>query len=91
MNKMLSQIGIRTQLIGRDSIKIYGNPDLNLNNKTYRIKTTYDHRLCMVAIILALTTPGGKIIVEDCHSIATSFPNFLSLIKKIGAKYEIKK
>jgi len=91
MNKMLSQIGIRTKLIGRDSIKIYGNPNLNLNNKTYRIKTTYDHRLCMVAIILALTTSGGKIIVEDCHSIATSFPNFLSLIKKIGAKYEIKK
>ena len=91
MNKMLNQIGIRTKLIDRDSIKIYGNPNLNLNNKTYRIKTAYDHRLSMVGIILGLTFPGGKIIVEDCNSIATSFPNFLNLMKLLGAKYEIKK
>ena len=91
MNKMLNQIGIRTKLIDRDSIKIYGNPNLNLNNRTYRIQTAYDHRLSMVGIILGLTFPGGKIIVEDCNSIATSFPNFLNLVKQLGAKYEIKK
>jgi len=91
MNKMLNQIGIRTNLIDRDSIKIYGNPNLNLNNRTYRIQTAYDHRLSMVGIILGLTFPGGKIIVEDCNSIATSFPNFLNLVKQLGAKYEIKK
>ena len=91
MNKMLIQIGIRTKLKDRDSIKIYGNPNLNLNNRTYRIQTAYDHRLSMVGIILGLTFPGGKIIVEDCNSIATSFPNFLNLVKQLGAKYEIKK
>ncbi len=91
MNKMLNQIGIRTKLIDRDSIKIYGNPNLNLNNRTYKIQTAYDHRLSMVGIILGLTFPGGKIIVEDCNSIATSFPNFLNLVKQLGAKYEIKK
>ena len=91
MNKMLNQIGIRTNLIDSDSIKIYGNPNLNLNNRTYRIQTAYDHRLSMVGIILGLTFPGGKIIVEDCNSIATSFPNFLNLVKQLGAKYEIKK
>ena len=88
MNKMLIQIGIRTKLKDRDSIKIYGNPNLNLNNRIYRIKTSYDHRLSMVGIVLGLTL-GGKIIVEDCHSIATSFPNFLNLMKRLGAKYEI--
>ncbi len=88
MNKMLIQIGIRTKLKDRDSIKIYGNPDLNLNNRIYRIKTSYDHRLSMLGIVLGLTL-GGKIIVEDCHSIATSFPNFLNLMKRLGAKYEI--
>lgn len=91
MNKMLNQIGIRTNLIDLDSIKIYGNPNLNLNNRTYRIQTAYDHRLSMVGIILGLTFPGGKIIVEDCNSIATSFPNFLNVVKQLGAKYEIKK
>jgi 3-phosphoshikimate 1-carboxyvinyltransferase len=88
MNKMLIQIGIRTKLKDCDSIKIYGNPNLNLNNRIYRIKTDYDHRLSMVGIVLGLIL-GGKIIVEDCHSIATSFPNFLNLIKQLGAKYEI--
>ena len=62
--------------------------NLNLNNRIYRIKTSYDHRLSMVGIVLGLTL-GGKIIVEDCHSIATSFPNFLNLMKQLGAKYEI--
>ena len=88
MNKMLIQIGIRTKLKDRDSIKIYGNPNLNLNNKIYRIKTSYDHRLSMIGIVLGLTL-GGKIIVEDCHSIVTSFPNFLNLMKQLGARYEI--
>ena len=90
MNKILNQIGIRTKLKGRDSIKIYGNPNLNLNNGIYRIKTSYDHRLSMVGIVLGLRL-GGKIIVEDWHSISTSFPNFLNLIKQLGAKYEITK
>ena len=88
MNKILNQIGISTILKG-DTIKIYGNPNLTLNN-SYRLKTAYDHRLSMTGIILGLTF-GGKIVVEDCHSIATSFPNFLYLIKQLGAKYEIKK
>ena len=89
MNKILNQIGIKTKL-KCDSIKIYGNPYLALN-KSYRLKTAYDHRLSMVGIILGLTF-GGKIIVEDCHSIATSFPNFLNLMKKkLNAKYKIEK
>ena len=33
---------------------------------------------------------GGKIKIKDCNSITTSFPNFLSLMKQMGAKYEIK-
>ena len=88
MNKILNQIGIRTKLKG-DTIKIYGNPKLSLN-KSYKIKTMYDHRLSMCGVVLGLTF-GGKIIVEDCHSIATSFPNFLKIMKSLGAKYEIKK
>ena len=34
---------------------------------------------------------GGKIIIKDCNSISTSFPSFLKIMKKIGAKYEVKK
>ena len=91
MNKILNQIGIRT-LLKDDSIKIYGNPKLTLKNKPYKIKTMYDHRLCMCGVVLGLIF-GGKVIVEDCHSITTSFPSFLKIINSLGAvtKYEIKK
>ena len=89
MNKILNQIGIKTKLnIKNGSIKIYGNPNISLN-KFYKIKTQYDHRICFMGIIMALTF-GGKVEIEDCNSIATSFPKFLTTIKKIGAKYEVK-
>ena len=83
-NNLLNQIGIKTKLT-RDSIKIYGNPNLNLKN-TYEIKKfDKDHRACMVSFIAALTL-GGKWKIHDIDSIKTSFPNFITLLKKMGAK-----
>ena len=87
MNKILNQIGIKTKIV-KNSIKIWGNPKLNLN-KTYNIKSYYDHRITMSATIMALIF-GGSFRISDGHSIATSFPNFLKIIKFLGAKYEIK-
>ena len=90
INKILNQIGIKTRLNKKiGSIKIYGNPNIDLN-KFYKIETYYDHRICMAAFVMALSF-GGKIKIKDCDSIATSFPKFLTTIKKIGGKYEIKK
>jgi len=34
---------------------------------------------------------GANVIIKGCETIKTSFPNFFLLLKKIGAKYEIKK
>ena len=34
---------------------------------------------------------GGQIKIKDFNSVATSFPNFLNLMKRLGAKYEFKK
>ena len=90
MNNILNKIGIKTKL-KNDSIKIYGNPFLSLN-KSYYIKTMYDHRIAMSVFCLSqLFCYNGKIIISDCHSISTSFPSFLKLMKKLGASYEIKK
>ena len=33
----------------------------------------------------------GKILIYDFETVNTSFSKFLSTMKKIGAKYEIKK
>ena len=80
----LNNIGIKTK-ITKDSFKIYGNPNLKLN-KTYKIKNfDKDHRACMLSFIAALTL-GGNWIINDIDSINTSFPSFISLLKKLGAK-----
>ena len=43
MNKILNQIGIKT-VLEKDTIKIYGNPNLSLN-KSHYINTMFDHRM----------------------------------------------
>ena len=88
-SKILNQIGIKTKII-KDSIKIWGNPDLSCKNKTYKISCHYDHRIAMMATVMALVSTGGKFEISDGHSIATSFPSFLNIIKSLGGEYEIK-
>ena len=83
-SKILNQIGIKTKTT-KNSIKIYGNPKLNLN-KSIEIKNFLkDHRIFMMATIAALTF-GGKWKIHDKDSIKTSFPTFLKIIKKLGGK-----
>ena len=83
-SKILKMMGIKN-IVTKSSIKIYGNPNLQLN-KTYEIKNfDKDHRACMVSFIAALVL-GGKWIIHDTDSINTSFPNFINLLKTLGAK-----
>ena len=80
----LKTIGVKVER-KKDNIKIYGNPNLKLN-KTYKIKNfDKDHRACMLSFITALSL-GGKWVINDIDSIKTSFPNFISLLKSLGAK-----
>ena len=73
-------IGIKTKLT-KSSIKIYGNPNLNLN-RTYEIKNYLkDHRIMALCTIAALTL-GGTWKIFDPKSIETSFPSFLKILKK---------
>ena len=82
--KFLEMIGIKF-LRNRDNVKIYGNPNLNLNG-TYNVKNfRKDHRVFMMACIAALSF-GGNWKINDVDSIKTSFPNFLEKIKTLGAK-----
>ena len=68
-----------------DSLKIYGNPKLELNKKYIFKNYLKDHRIFMMACIAALTF-GGKFLIHDKDSIKTSFPGFIKILKKIGAK-----
>ena len=91
MNKILNQIGIRTKL-RNETIKIYGNPNLSLK-KSYYINSMRDHRIAMTAFCIGniFSSKRSKITISDCHSISTSFPSFFKIMKKMNAKYEVKK
>tara|TARA_A100001035_G_scaffold272847_1_gene262633 strand:+ start:900 stop:2228 length:1329 start_codon:yes stop_codon:yes gene_type:complete len=81
--KILSNLGVKT-FTTKDSIKIYGNPNLNLDlDKRIVIKNYLkDHRVFMTSLIAALTF-GGVWDIHDKDSINTSFPNFLKIINDL--------
>ena len=83
-SKILNMMGVKTELT-KDSIKIYGQPNLKIK-KLITIKNYLkDHRIFMMSAVGALTC-GGKWKIYDKESINTSFPSFLTLIKKISKK-----
>ena len=83
-SKILNMMGVRTELT-KDSIKIYGQPNLDVK-KIITIKNYLkDHRVFMMSTIAALTC-GGIWKIHDKNSINTSFPTFLKIIKKISNK-----
>jgi len=81
--KILASLGVKT-ITTNDSIKIYGNPNLNLDfDKKITIKNYLkDHRVFMTSMIAALSF-GGKWTIHDKDSINTSFPNFLKIIEDL--------
>ena len=86
-SKLLNQLGIKTKL-KKDSIKIFGNPGINLK-KTIHIRNYFkDHRIFMTSVIAAYTF-GGKWKIDDVSSYKSSFPSFLNIIKKLGYKFKL--
>ena len=81
--KILTNLGVKT-ITTNHSIKIFGNPNLNLNlDKKIVIKNYLkDHRVFMTSVIAGLIF-GGKWVIHDKDSINTSFPNFLKIIENL--------
>ena len=80
-SKILSKMGIKN-IATNDSIKIYGNPNLNIDKKIIIKNYLKDHRVFMTSVVAALSF-GGFWQIEDKDSIKTSFPNFLKIIEKL--------
>jgi 3-phosphoshikimate 1-carboxyvinyltransferase len=80
-SKLLRLMGIKTKTT-KDSIKIYGNPNLQLNKNIVIKDYLKDHRVFMTSVIASLAF-GGKWIIHDKDSIKTSFPSFLKIINDI--------
>ena len=83
-SKILNMMGVKTKLT-KNSIKIYGNPDLKITKPIIIKNYLKDHRIFMMSTIAALTC-GGEWKIHDKDSINTSFPSFLEIVKKINNK-----
>ena len=79
--KILSKMGIKT-ITTDSSIKIFGNPNLNINKKIVIKDYLKDHRVFMTSVIAALVF-GGTWNIHDKDSIKTSFPTFLNIINSL--------
>tara|TARA_B100000029_G_scaffold223753_1_gene221734 strand:- start:68 stop:571 length:504 start_codon:yes stop_codon:yes gene_type:complete len=88
-SKILGMMKVKNQLIGNHGIKIWGQPNLKLNNQ-YEIKNYLkDHRVMAMSTIAALAL-GGKWKIHNPESIKTSFPSFFKILKKdLGSKIVI--
>lgn len=70
---------------GADSLTIHG--DGTPLKGGVQIETHHDHRIAMSFLILGLTT-DAPMRIDDASPIQTSFPNFVSLMRDIGAIIE---
>ena len=84
-SKILNMMGIKTKLT-KDSIKIYGQPNLDIKKQIIIKNYLKDHRVFMMSTIAALTC-GGQWKIHDKDSINTSFPSFLNIVNKINNKH----
>ena len=84
MCKGLNSIGVDT-IDNKNSMVIKGKgPDCNLNGNI-SIKSNLDHRIAMSFLCLGLITEN-PVKVENTDTINSSFPSFLEIMNKIGAK-----
>ena len=79
--KILNMMGVKN-IVTNNSIKIYGNPQLEIKKKIVIKDYLKDHRVFMTSIVAALTF-GGNWKIYDKDSIKTSFPNFLKIINNL--------
>ena len=73
-------------ILSKDSIKIFGNPNLRIKKKILINNYCKDHRIFMTSVIASLCF-GGKWVIDDKDSYKSSFPSFLRILRKLGHKF----
>ena len=80
-SKILSLMGIKNDLTN-NSIKIFGNPRINIKKKIIIKNYLQDHRIFMSSVVAALSF-GGEWHIHNKNSVNTSFPHFLKTLKNL--------
>jgi 3-phosphoshikimate 1-carboxyvinyltransferase len=73
--------GVKNHIEGDDLVIEGGNTGGGL------VKTYMDHRIAMAFLVMGLASKQ-PVTVDDTVFIATSFPEFLPLMKNLGAKFQ---
>lgn len=73
----LARFGVEVREL-EDGLEIQGGRPIGTRGRSYG-----DHRMAMSLVVLG-TVAQGKTGIEDIDCIATSFPNFVPLIRQIG-------
>ncbi len=89
MQNVLKQIGIKS-IATKNSLKIYGKNVIKNINKKIKVPNLGDHRICMSTVVLALIT-GINTKINNFETVKTSSPNFLKILRSLGAKFETQK
>jgi 3-phosphoshikimate 1-carboxyvinyltransferase len=88
MTDGLSQCGVRVEA-DADSMTVHGGADVVGNGRSGQaIKTDLDHRIAMAFAVLGLAARDG-VRVDDAAPIATSFPDFVPLMRSLGADIQV--
>ncbi len=80
-SKILNLMGIKNDLTN-NSIKIFGNPRINIKKKIIIKNYLQDHRIFMSSVVAALSF-GGEWHIHNKNSVNTSFPHFLKTLKNL--------
>ena len=80
-SKILRMMGIKV-ITTKNSIRIFGNPKLEINKKIVIQKYLKDHRVFMTSVIAALSF-GGEWHIHDKDAIQSSFPSFLKIVNTL--------
>ena len=83
MRKGLESCGVKV-ISGDDFLIIEGKKKKEIYGDVL-IETFFDHRIAMSFLCLSLIS-STPILIDDCSSIDTSFPNFFKLMKDLGAE-----
>ncbi len=78
----LSALGVENTLLP-DGIDIVGRGGEGANYGGGRIDSLGDHRIAMAFTIAALRA-GEEVVIDDCANVATSFPGFVDLARRVG-------
>jgi len=80
----LAQCGVRVMVEGDDLI-VDGAGTFPMGGA--RIATDLDHRIAMAFLVLGLAA-DEPVAIDDARPIATSFPDFVPLMHRLGARFD---